>query len=116
MRFFGFWWQLPSRTRAQFAIAGGCFVAGAIGLELVGAQFWADGHAQSTRYRLTTAVEETLEMVGIALFASAAYELLLQRLGGIPIQLLGAATPLAGGEPTALAAPPHRLAGPHISK
>jgi len=68
--------SLPRPTARLIALAGALYVAGAIGLEMVGAWWW-DRHGGGDRfaYALITAVEETLEMAGVVVFihAIAAY-------------------------------------------
>jgi hypothetical protein len=62
--------QLPARTRRLFFIAGGLFVAGAIGMEMV--QGWHDyHHGINGVTSLLTHVEESFEMIGIIVFVYA---------------------------------------------
>jgi hypothetical protein len=55
---------LPRKTAIQFVVSGAIFVAGAIGLEMLGGMF----HGQFLIYRALTAIEETLENLGAGLF------------------------------------------------
>jgi len=63
--------RLPRVSRNGFVIAGGVFVSGAIGIEMVSASV-ADVYSVSDwRYTIFYTVEETLEMSGIVLFIRA---------------------------------------------
>jgi hypothetical protein len=63
-----FWINLPKPYRLLFFLSGSIFVIGAIGLEMVGAPYAVQWGRSNTFYAYFTTVEETLEMVGIALF------------------------------------------------
>ena len=71
---------LDGSTRRRFLIAGALYVAGAIGMEMIGGR-WSDVHGfDNAVYRmLMTTPEETLEAAGLVLFVFA----LLDRLGRI---------------------------------
>ncbi|KAA3440120.1 hypothetical protein [Rufibacter hautae] len=61
--------SLPKPTLLRFIGAGTVFIAGAVGMEMVGGDFMADqGSRISLVYKMFTSVEEVLEMVGIILF------------------------------------------------
>ncbi len=59
---------LDPRTRRDFFVAGAVYVTGAILLEMVGARIWVAEGPQTRAYFIGTTIEETLEMLGIALF------------------------------------------------
>lgn len=59
--------SLPRRTMVLFMISGTIYVAGAMGLEMVGAS-WADVHGDDLIYQLIVTFEELLEMLGIIVF------------------------------------------------
>lgn len=61
--------SLDRSTRRRFLLAGGLYVAGAIGMEMVGGR-WSDVHGTDNAvYRmLITTPEETLEAAGLILF------------------------------------------------
>jgi len=63
--------HLPPRIRSLFLSAGGLFVGGALGGEVIGASVYLAHGRGSLRYGLAVAVEEGLEMVGIVLFIYA---------------------------------------------
>jgi hypothetical protein len=68
---------LPRTTLTRFLVAGFVFVAGALFLEMLGGALVSDGLGQDTIiYDTITTLEETLEMIGAALFLRA---LLLHR-------------------------------------
>jgi hypothetical protein len=67
-----FWGHLPSRTRIEFLGAGAVYVGGALVVELL-LGYWTDRHGdEGLGYGLIDALEESLEIVGITLFLSAA--------------------------------------------
>lgn len=70
---------LLPRTRASFLLSGALFVAGAVGLEMVGGKLDETLSRDSTLYVLCYHVEELLELTGIALFNAA----LLEHLAGV---------------------------------
>ncbi len=59
--------SLPRRTIVLFIISGTIYVAGAMGLEMVGA-LRADTHGDDLIYQLIVTCEEFLEMLGIIVF------------------------------------------------
>lgn len=67
-----FWLHLPRLTRWMFFAAGLCFVAGAVVMEIIGANYLRQ-HAMNRDlvYGLLTVAEETLEMMGSSLFLYA---------------------------------------------
>jgi F0F1-type ATP synthase membrane subunit c/vacuolar-type H+-ATPase subunit K len=69
--------HLPRRVRRLFLAAGGTYVGGALGMELIGGNYasWATQLPYSSErymtYAMITTVEELLEMVGIVVFLHA---------------------------------------------
>jgi hypothetical protein len=66
-------WRLSPTTRWSFVISGFIFVAGAVGMEMVGARYYEIflepvKAPNDFAYVVLTTVEEFLEMLGIALF------------------------------------------------
>jgi hypothetical protein len=59
--------KLPKRTFWLFAVSGAIFLAGAVGFEMIGGKVVQD-QGFSGLYAVCSTLEETLEMVGIALF------------------------------------------------
>jgi hypothetical protein len=71
--FLKFLLRLPVRTRNLMIAAGGIFVLGAVGVEMVGGNYLyltndLPSKVNDYRYVLITTVEELLEMLGITLF------------------------------------------------
>ncbi|WP_210463021.1 hypothetical protein [Rufibacter roseolus] len=61
--------SLPRTTLLRFIGAGAIFIAGAVGMEMIGGDFMADkGSRISLVYKMFTSVEEVLEMLGIIFF------------------------------------------------
>jgi hypothetical protein len=66
-----FLWHLPRKTMTLFILAGTIYVGGALGMEMINARY-ADFHGfRNLTYQLMTALEEFLEMSGIAIFIYA---------------------------------------------
>jgi hypothetical protein len=70
-----FFWGLPAHVRRRFAIAAALFLTGAVALEMTGSYLWSLQHLEpATRellLALEAAIEEPLEMAGIAYFVYA---------------------------------------------
>ena len=78
--YFKFVFHLPRRIKHLVILAGGIFLAGAIGLEMVtalihsssGSQVLAEASAGvNLAYSLVTTIEETLEIIGVTVFLYA---------------------------------------------
>ena len=59
---------LPSPVRNLMALSGLLYVGGAAGVEMVGAQIWSEGGAETMLFSTVVALEEGLEMLGAVLF------------------------------------------------
>jgi hypothetical protein len=59
---------LPRSVAAMFLLSGAIFVGGAIGLEMVGANFFDETNKNTWQYMTAMTVEEMMEMTGILLF------------------------------------------------
>ncbi|MEX0867499.1 MAG: hypothetical protein WD030_09075 [Pirellulales bacterium] len=66
-----FLWRLPARTRNLFLFAATCYVGGALGMELVGGYLAEQYGMRAVLYVMAATVEETLEMIGVAVFLFA---------------------------------------------
>jgi hypothetical protein len=69
--FFRFFWKLPKATRVRFAVAGIMFVGSAAGMEVVAAYLHDMEELPNGADRLSTVIEEGLEMTAIVLFIRA---------------------------------------------
>ena len=67
MFFIRFLFRLPAATRNQYVIAGCMYVAGALGLELIGGKY-KDMHSADLGYYLIITVEELMEMLAMIIF------------------------------------------------
>lgn len=65
------WRNLPRPIAARFVLAGGLYVAGAVGMEMVGDALIDAGQAFSVRHSIAVTVEELLEMTALAVFVQA---------------------------------------------
>jgi|SRR3990172_10031942 len=84
--------ELPRATRRLFVLAGGLFVLGTIGLELVGASYVDRGrefvlaYKSDLTYTAISTVEEVLEMLGIVVFIRALMQRLATDVGSLQIR------------------------------
>ena len=60
--------RLPRRTAVLFTIAGGAYVGGALGMELVGGAVESATGKETVAYSISILIEEGLEIVGLTLF------------------------------------------------
>jgi len=60
--------NLPAKTRFLFLISGVLYVGGALGMELIDGWYASINGKQNLMYAMMTTLEETLEMLGVALF------------------------------------------------
>lgn len=60
--------SLPVRVAGMMVMAGAIYVAGAVGVEMLGAGFYTIEGKNSLSYKLTTHLEEMMEMTGLILF------------------------------------------------
>lgn len=68
LAFWGFLCVLPAKIRRLFLIAGALYVAGAIGIEMINGYHASLYGEQNIVYAILTTLEESLEMLGIAVF------------------------------------------------
>ena len=68
--FHKFIFSLPNQTKTLFILAGGIYVFGALGMEVVGG-YIADNYGYSTIYGIVSSIEELLEMFGVVIFINA---------------------------------------------
>lgn len=72
---------LPAATRQLFVASGAMFLLGALGIEAISAMH-ADLFGRANfHYAVLTTIEETFEMLGIAVFAIALMEYLRDHVG-----------------------------------
>ncbi len=72
--------SLAPRTRWLFVLAGGLYVGGALGMELIGGLLAEHTGFYTARYTLVMTIEESLEMLGASLFLCA----LIDFVGKVP--------------------------------
>jgi hypothetical protein len=72
VKYFGFLKTLPTKTRTLMILAGGIFVMGAIGVEMIGGWYTeAFGFQADLTYALIATTEEILEMIGVLMLLYA---------------------------------------------
>ncbi len=98
--------HLPPHTRHRFVLAGALYVGGALGVELA-LGYWTDlAGDQNFVYALVDWVEESMELIGVALFAWFLIEYLAGSAGRVAFVVQGSPTP--GEAPAVASAPPSR--------
>ena len=63
--------KLPGKIRILFLVSGMVFVSGVLGMEMIGGWYASIHGTDNLMYMLLTTLEETLEMLGIAVFIYA---------------------------------------------
>jgi hypothetical protein len=74
--------HLARKTRFQFLLAGGIYIAGAIGFELLGAGYVSQHGIDNLTYAMIATLEESFEMAGAILFIAALLDYLALTFGG----------------------------------
>lgn len=82
-----FLYRLPSRIMWLFIMSGSLFVAGAIGMELLGGRHEDLYGSETLTYSILFTVEETFEMLGMALYIYTLQQFIVYRFGSLRIEL-----------------------------
>jgi hypothetical protein len=85
--FWKFLFQLPEKTKNAFILAGAFYIGGAIGVEMLGANYAEKHGLVNLTYATFTIVEETCEMLGIILFIRALLIYIQNRFHSITFNL-----------------------------
>lgn len=80
-----FLFRLPKKISALFVISGAIFVSGAIGFEMLGGWRFEMYGNHDLVYSLYYTCEETLEMVGIAIFIYALLTHIVRQFGSLTV-------------------------------
>jgi hypothetical protein len=78
---------LPRTTRNLVILAGVCYIGGALGVEMIGANQWYIDDGTSLRYSAIGTVEEFMEMLGVSLFIYALLGFLSAYCGDIHVAI-----------------------------
>jgi len=81
-----FWLHLPSRTRLLVLVAGSLYLAGAIGVELIGGRHADLRGTQNLTYSMIVTIEESLEMAGVILFVFAMLDYIRNSFGEVRLR------------------------------
>lgn len=82
--------RLPGATRRRLIAAGVVYLAGAVGLEMIGGAYLETlGDRHNLSYELLTTLEETLEMAGMTLLARGLLLHIVNHLGGVCLPAAG---------------------------
>jgi len=82
-----FVWQLPRATRSWFLLSAALFVTGAIGMEMVAGVIIENRGVESIWHTWSQAIEELLEMLGVAVFLYALTDYLSRQTETIRLHL-----------------------------
>ncbi|MDA0659716.1 MAG: hypothetical protein O2931_13765 [Planctomycetota bacterium] len=81
-----FLWRLPSTTRSMFFLAAATFLAGAVGLEMVGGVVYERGnYERAIPIDVCNGLEESLEMLGVVIFLFALTGYLADQFGNLHV-------------------------------
>lgn len=78
---------LPSSTRARFVRAGAIYLAGALGVEMIGGRYDDIHGGSNLTYQLIANFEELLEMTGVAMFIIALLDYIALHLPRINVSV-----------------------------
>jgi len=78
--------HLPRRTRGLFVASGAIYVAGALGLEMVGAYYDSFGKVTDWPYVVICTLEEMCEMAGVILFIHTLMTYLRDQIGEVDVR------------------------------
>lgn len=81
LRYVPFLLRLPRRTRWLFVASAVLYVGGALGMELIGGALAEQDGLKSARYLSVMTLEESLEMLGVALFIFSLLDHLRREFG-----------------------------------
>jgi hypothetical protein len=84
--YFRFLLHLPRPTMVRFIIAGGLFLTGAVGLEMISAQEADINGTATITYSILYTIEELCEMIGIVIFLQALLEYYATEFGTLKIR------------------------------
>lgn len=76
-----FLFSLPRHIAVRFLFAGGVFVGGAVGLEMVGGNIVDATGSRTGVYLVASTIEETFEIIGMTLFLAALLRYLKEMFG-----------------------------------
>ena len=85
--------DLPVRIRILFLVAGGIYVGGAIGVEMIGGYYLSFHERKDLTYSIITVFEEIIEMTGIVVFIYALMTYINQDMNPIGIYFSGKTIP-----------------------
>ena len=77
--FVRFFMRLPRKTRILFAASLALFLAGALGMEMIGGFVISQGYTVDWRYATAVGIEELLEMLGVTIFIYALLQYTIER-------------------------------------
>ncbi len=92
LAYFRFWWNLPSRIRTLFFLAGMIYVGGALGIEMIGANQWYHDGGTSLLYSTIGTLEEFCEMMGVITLIYALWVYLAGSANTLQISIRAAAS------------------------
>lgn len=77
--------RIPMKFRLLFIVAGGIYVTGALGFEMIGGLIASRVGEDVYYYGFVTFIEETLEIIGLTMFFGAVLDYFIERGGRVEI-------------------------------
>jgi len=82
-----FLFYLPKKTKYLFVTAGSIYVAGALGMEMVGGMIYELYGRHNLYYAIEYTIEESLEMIGIVIFIYALMGYICKNISSITLMI-----------------------------
>jgi hypothetical protein len=79
--------NLPARMRTLLLLAGGLYVGGALGFEILSGMHAVKHGQENAVFAILVTIEETLEMLGVAVFIYALLCQLESRVSRVEVRL-----------------------------
>lgn len=108
-----FVFALPASTRARFVVAGALYVAGEMGMEMVGGWVF-DREGATLTYYLMTSVEELLAMLGVLVAFGALLGELRTAAGPVTVEIAAPDGEVAGSSVTGILVQSAPAAAPRV--
>lgn len=88
MLFFPVWWRLNKQPRLWLGLSAASYLAGALGLEMIGALYYrAIGRQRDLLFMSLATIEESLELAGLIMLTYSLLLLLQIEYGGFAVEI-----------------------------
>lgn len=79
--------NLPTRTRRLFLLAGSLYISGTLGMEMIGGYYSSLNGENNIIYAIIVTIEESLEMLGVAVFIYSLLHYISYYMKGTSLQI-----------------------------